>query len=204
MANEITITEFSDRLQELGNEEFQRRLSVVLTETALKMDDRAKRNANERPKARSGRLRASVRSYVVNEGQMPKIVLQAGGQGSQGRVVYAGAQEFGATIRPRAADFLRIPLAPAKTPAGVDRYSGSLRVLAPDEFFAFRSGEGKLFLAKHGDEVAPGVPRAWYRLVKQSEIPATFFLRRAMNSVAGKMRPDLADLFRVALQSDRM
>jgi len=199
MASTITLDEFAAHITRIGETEFGRRLTVALSTTALRAEAAAKSNATRRPRARTGRLASSIRGHVQTIGGSPAVVLQAGGPGSRGIVTYAGTQEFGATIKPTASDFLRIPLDPAKTAAGVDRFSGvPLRTVG--DFFPFRSESGRLYLGRYGDTIGGGAPRAWYALVKSVKIKPTYFMRRAMETAIGKMEPDLRDLFRISLQ----
>jgi len=204
MAEAEPLDRWADRIRELGAAEFSRRLRARLAALSLQLASVAKRNATTAPKVRSGRLRASIRSSVVDDAGMPTVLLQAGGSaGGRGEVVYAPLQEFGGTVRPRVADFLRIPLGPSLTDSGDERFGGSLRSYSGEGFYVFQGSSGGLFIGKSGDEVAPGVPRAWYKLVKEVTVPRTLFLGRTMDEVAGKLEPELADLFRVALASDR-
>ena len=201
---EIMLDEWRNRIEELGEGEFRRRLKVTLVKVGANMVASAKKNASGKPEARSGRLRSSIKSSVVDEAGMPQVWLMAGGPTSRGRVVYAGIQEYGGEIRPKAADFLRIPLGPSLTgDAKKDRFGGSLRSYPGEGFFPFRSSSGKLFIGKLGDEISPGVPRAWYRLVKKVTVPRTLFLGRALAEAAGKLQPQLSDLFRVSLAFER-
>ena len=164
---EITIQEWRDRIEKLGAGEFRRRLNQRLTRAALDTEARAKLNATSRPKVRSGRLRNSIRAFVLDEGRGPSIVLQAGGtSGGAGQVVYARVQEYGATIRAKGDGWLKIPVkgGAALTKAGVHRGSG---------------------------------PPGSYRFVKQVKVPPTYFLRRAMDVTEKELRVELGDLWRV-------
>lgn len=190
MAGPIQLELFADRLKGIGREEFTRRLNVALAEVALEMEAGAKRNATGAPMVRTGRLRQSIRASVQDGTSGPEIHLQAG----DARVRYAALQEFGGTVRPTVSDFLRIPLDAALTASGVDRFSGRLRILAPNEFYARRTTTG-LFLFK-ADEV-DGPP--WYKLVREVEIKGSRYLGKAMNAALGSLQLRLADVWRVAL-----
>ena len=204
MSDTVSLDAWKDRIGELGAGEFSRRLRLRLLSLSFEMAGTAKRNARQRPEVRSGRLWNSIRSTVedTEEGGFA-LTLKAGGRVSGGEVVYAAAQEFGATVRPRASDYLRIPLGPALTGAGVDRFGGSLRSYPGEGFFPFRSSRGGLFIGKKGDEIGDGAPRAWYALVREVKVPRTLFLGRAVEEAVGKMKPELADVWRVALRFDR-
>ena len=197
-------------MAELGAEEFERRLLVSLVKVSQEAEAASKRNATGRPKVRTGRLRASIRSGIYDKPGAPEVFLRAGGRDSDGQVAYAGLQEFGGTVKPKAADYLRIPLGPSLTPAGVERFGGSLRDYAGEGFYVFGgdrspfpSTGSPLFIGKRGDEVAPGIPRAWYLLVKEVTVPRTLFLGRGLGEAVGKLEPALTDLFRVAVAFDR-
>ncbi len=194
---EYTLQEWGDLLTELGAGELRRRTLVAFTETALELEAEAKRNATGSPRVRSGRLRASIRAYADEDGGLPRIALQAGGTSASGTVTYAGLQEFGGTVRPTAGDFLRIPLGPSLTGAGVERFQGSIR--DDPDFFPFRSASGDLYIGRVGDMTAPGAPRAWYKLVRSVTVTGSRFLGDAMDKVAGQLQPRLADIFRVSL-----
>ncbi len=197
-----TFPEWRELLEEVGAVELKRRTLVAFNEVALELEAQAKLNAGADLKVRSGRLRASIRGYADEEAGLPRIVLQAGGSAAGGQVVYAGVQEFGATIRPTAGDFLRIPLGPSLTAAGVERFQGSIRD-EPD-FFPFRSASGDLYIGRVGDMTSPGAPRAWYRLVRSVTVTGSRFLGRAMDKVGGTLQPRLEDIFRISLAGDRV
>ena len=199
---ELTIEEWKDWLAGEGVPGFRSALKREMVKAASEMVGLAKQNATTGPRARTGRLRASIRAPLVDVGGMPAIALSAGGSTGSQEVTYAGSQEFGARIRPRdPTGYLRVPLRPAKTAAGVDRFGGDLRVTGAGEgFYAFKSASsGKLFLGKRGDEIAPGIPRAWYALVKEVTVPRTLFLGRAMEEVSGRLHPLLEEVFNVQL-----
>jgi len=193
--SEETLDQWTARIQEIGALEFRRRLLVQLTAVSLKMDSMAKRNARSRMRVRSGRLWQSVRGMVVDDQGAPMVMLQAGGRVSGGEVIYAGIQEFGGIITPKVSDYLRIPLSPALTAAGVDRYGGRLRTTGAGLFFPFRSKDGDLYLAhRDGNGLEP-----WYKLVDRVTVPAHHFLRDAFNMAVGEMSPLMIDVWRVSL-----
>ncbi len=188
-------------MAELGAEEFERRLLVSLVKVSQEAEAASKRNATGRPKVRTGRLRASIRSGIYDKPGAPEVFLRAGGRDSDGQVAYAGLQEFGGTVKPKAADYLRIPLGPSLTPAGVERFGGSLRDYAG--FYVFQASTGRLYIGREGDYIESGAPRAWYALVKEVTVPRTLFLGRGLGEAVGKLEPALTDLFRVAVAFDR-
>lgn len=201
MADTMDMEEFRDRIQELGEAEFSRRLKVALVKFSEDMVGIAKKNARSSPKVRSGHLRDSIRGAVKDNPL--RVLLMAGGSVGAGRVAYAGIQEFGGVVKPVAADFLRVPLGPSITGGGDEKFGGSLRSYPGEGFFPFRTAGGKLFIGKDGDEISPGVPRAWYRLVKKVTVPRTLFMGRAVQEAVGKLQPELADVMRVSLRFER-
>ena len=196
----MTLPELSRRLQAQGSGGLVQVIQRKLAGFSLKLEARAKRNATRSPRARSGRLRASIRSMVFTQPTL-EVHLVAGGRGNlgSGQVNYAPAQEFGARVTARSGGKLRIPLPPARTPAGVDRNAGvSLR--RAGGFFVIRSRAGNLLLVRRrGQGIEP-----WYLLVDSVDVPATRFLGRALDDGVTKDLPaPLRDAFRVALVEER-
>ncbi len=190
MAQAIQLDLFGDHLKTSGAE-FARRLTVALSELALEMEAGAKRNATGSPAVRTGRLRRSIRATVEDGSTGPEIHLQAGGEP---RISYARLQEYGGTVRPTAGDWLRIPLSSALTASGVDRFSGSLRVLAPDEFYARRAPSGLYLFRRDEPDGAP-----WYKLVRETEVKGSRYLGRALDAALGSLQIRMADIWRVSL-----
>tara|TARA_Y100000310_G_scaffold227705_2_gene229994 strand:- start:3947 stop:4567 length:621 start_codon:yes stop_codon:yes gene_type:complete len=201
MADTMDMAEFRDRIQELGEAEFSRRLKVALIKFSADMVDIAKKNARSSPKVRSGRLRGSIRGAVKDN--PIRVLLMAGGSVGAGRVAYAGIQEFGGEVKPVAADFLRVPLGPSITSDGDERFGGSLRSYPGEGFFPFEAKSGKLYIGKRGDTIGDGAPRAWYALVDKVTVPRTLFMGRAVQEAVGKLQPELADVMRVSLRFER-
>lgn len=193
---ELTIDQFRERVATLGAGEFRRRLGEALTRTALEIERGAKINASGEPRVRTGRLRSSIRAFVTD--QPLEVRAQAGGRADDGgEVRYAAAQEFGGTVRAGPGRWLRTPLAPALTGAGVDRYAGNLRTLAPDSFRVWPSKDGRLFLWKVDE---PGEPEPWYRLVKTIKISRSLFLGQAVEGARATLPDDLGAVFRLSLE----
>lgn len=173
----MTLAEFQARLKDAPT-----RLPGVihraLLTSALAMERSAKLNATTKPRARSGRLRASISGTVEADTGGYRLTLSAGGTGGRGEVNYARLQEEGGTVTARAGGYLRIPLAPALTGAGVDRFPGPLRVVAPN-LFRVVPVNGRLFLEKTSGS---GAGQFWYVLKKSVTVPATRFLSAAFNA----------------------
>lgn len=115
----------SGTIQELAQDlarvkpELPKMMRQALTLTALDAEAQAKRNATDRLRVRTGRLRSSIQSQVEEAGGGVRVVVQAG----DAEVPYARIQEEGGTITPRNARFLAIPVGPALTSAGVSRFA---------------------------------------------------------------------------------
>ena len=168
----MDLNEFADRMRSAVR---TGQLSEAMTQTAaqlaVKMDKQAKKHlTGGRPlHVRSGRLRQSVRFGIrPGRGRVDAFV-----KAGSSRVPYAKSHETGepAIIKPKG-KYLRIPLPPALTAAGVDRNQRSIR---GDSNFRFLhkdwyGGRNHLIV-----QASTGVP--WYVLVK---------------SVKNKKRPFLA------------
>lgn len=176
-----TASEVRDMLRRLGEGGGLRDIvKTALVETALRGESVAKRNVATVLNVRSGHLRRSITGFVRDTPDGPEAVIRAGGRlpDSPVDVRYARTHEYGATIVPTRGQYLRIPLPPALTGAGVDRFGGPLRVMAPDTFTVLRARNGGLFL-KHKRTGA-----LWYKLVRSVTIRPRPFLRPAAEDAA--------------------
>lgn len=144
------------------------RLRRAFIAAGAKMEGRAKVNARTRMKVRTGGLSRSI-SYEVGlaTDSTQEITLRAAKD-------YAQRQDEGGTTRAAAGRYLRIPLPPALTAGGVDRFPGPLRLVAPDLFVVVRGPSGLVLLHKETGE-------PWYVLRKQVTTPATKFLTDAVD-----------------------
>jgi hypothetical protein len=173
----LTLAEFQQAFARLTTDGTLPKLLLrEFTILGLDGERAAKRNATTMPKVRTDRLRASIVGTARASETGIETVLSAGA-GGRGLVRYAAMQEFGGIQRPRNAKMLRIPLGPALTGAGVDRYATPLRATAAGEFYVWKSDDGKLFLRKTDSG------EIWYRLVSQVRIPATRYLGRAFDNI---------------------
>lgn len=123
---------------------------------------------------------ASLKNHVA--AQMP--VVEAGGvtwglPSGEKESKIGAFQEVGGTVRPKNSKFLRIPLSPAKTAAGADRYSG-IPLRSVGGFHVIRLKDGRLFLAR--EEKKGAYLEFWYRLVRSSVVPAHPWLRPAVEA----------------------
>lgn len=125
-----------------GSNEVVPMMRTVMSRTAMAATADLKqrmRGGGDSVKTRSGRLRNSMGEETKADGSIIKTLI-----GSMG-VIYARIQEFGGLIKPKRGKYLAIPLAAAKTGAGVPRYASPRDV--PDLVF-LRSKKGNPILAK--------------------------------------------------------
>ena len=202
MAGTISLSEWQQSVKRLGAGEFRRRLRLNLEAMRLELVSQADRNAKASMRTRTSRLRGSIRSDVLVDGKGFKVTLQAGGRDAKGPISYAGIQEFGGTVRAPAGRYLRVPLRPALTGAGVDRFVGEKLRDTGIPWFVFKARSGAAFLGRNDDTLPDGRPRAWYKLTKSTKIKRKLFLGRAVDSVLAKSDPVLRSLLAVSLQGE--
>lgn len=177
------------RLQALGGGGLRRALQPVVRDALIDLEGRAKDNLTARAFMRDGHLRRSIAASSEDVGTDVFLSLRAGGTTSRGRpVVYARIQEEGGVIRPRSAKYLRIPLKPARTKTGSDRYATPLRITGAGQFVCVRDKDtNKLFLYKLTDKGNKS-RQPWYLLTKGPiTIRGKHFLRDARDSVAREL-----------------
>jgi phage gpG-like protein len=165
--------------------------TVALRKLAIVAAADAERFAKERTSgpvlhARTGRLRSSIGGSILQQGDDLEVHLSAGGTRAGREVPYAAAHEWGATIRPRNGAFLRIPLGPAKTAAGVDRFGGPLRTTGAGQFAVVATGGGRAVLMR---TKGPGKGQAWYALVRSVTLPARPFLTPSVREAGDLLVP---------------
>lgn len=103
------------------------------------------RNTNRTIHSRTGALRRSFGREVVGN-KLERLRLKVFSAG----VKYATVQEFGATITPKNARYLTIPLPPNQTPAGVTRKSA--RTVISEGGYFYESKKGNLLIADASGE----------------------------------------------------
>jgi len=112
---------------------------------------------------------------------------------------YAAIHEFGGEIRPKRAKKLAIPLADAKTQAGVARWSSPLRVtLAGLNVRCVRTPSGGLFLVSFGGHVPGTAKKAakWLFVLRDVvRIPARMGLRDSLQKNLGRLVARLSKRF---------
>jgi|APSaa5957512622_1039677.scaffolds.fasta_scaffold41331_2 hypothetical protein len=211
MAETLTPEEFAQRLDDLsrgGNLRAWLQKEMLLV--ALVAEREGKLNATRSMGVRTGRLRASIAGRLKEENGMLVVRVSAGGEAPQtrdllegssnpetprdgaGPVPYARIQEEGGTVVPVRRRWLRIPLGPAKTAAGVDRYPTSLYDFGAGLFHVRRWRDGRLGL--HHNET--GEP--WYVLKSSTTIKPKRYLRRAVDKAVERIPEAIRDAFETA------
>lgn len=159
--------DLADKLDALAQGDLLRLLKAGFVKAGAKAWEGAVRNARERLSVRTGQLSRSIRMTVEESGEGVTVTLTAD-------TPYARIQEEGGTVRPVNRKYLRVPLGPALTGAGVDRLPTSLYTSAPDKFFVAKSRKGTLLLRDR----ETGEP--WYALIKGPvTVAPKFYLRDA-------------------------
>jgi hypothetical protein len=195
----VTLAEYQRSLHRLANGGARRLLRKAALTSALEGERIAKTETYPAAglRVRSGRLRASIGGSSREADEGAELVLSAGGSRAGRDVVYAGVHEglnpdgsrrTSTTIRPKNGRYLRVPLGPAMTGAGVDRFPGRLRETGAGLFAVAMTRGKKLVLVHQGSGRTRGGD-AWYALVPQVTVPARPFLRPALE----KVRPIVAE-----------
>ena len=168
----MTPAQLTARLDELART-LPAELRRVAIQTALDAEAQAKQNATTTLSVRTGRLRGSIAGTVeAGEGGNLSIVLRAGTPDG-GAVPYARIHEEGGTIRPKSGRFLKIPVGPALTGAGVARGGRQ---------------SGLHFIPRGtGGLLADAEGRIWYVLKPSVTIPARPYLRPAIVAVQPRL-----------------
>lgn len=182
----MTPAELSTRLEVLART-LPDQLRRTLTASALDAEAEAKQNATTRLNVRTGRLRASIQGTVEQDGGGSFSIVLRAGTPDGGRVPYARIHEEGGTIRPKRGRFLKIPVGPALTGAGVSR-------LPPG-----RSGGFRFVPTPRGGVLVGRDGQVWFVLKQQVTIPARPYLAPAIATIQPRLADDLTRLLRRAL-----
>jgi len=184
------------KLRAIGQAGVTRALHRTMVAAALIGEGAAKDRASTVLQVRTGHLVRSIAGKVRQGPEGPEAVISAGGRVSGAApVVYAGTHEYGATITPKRGKYLRIPLAAAKTQAGVDRYPTPLRVSGAGLFYVRKSKAGRLLLI-HKPTGAP-----WYMLVPSVTIRARPFLRPGAQVAADRLPAQFAKHLKAEIEA---
>ena len=178
--------ELSTRLEVLART-LPDQLRRTLVVSALDAEAEAKQNATTRLNVRTGRLRASIQGTVEQDGGGSFSIVLRAGTPDGGRVPYARIHEEGGTIRPKRGRFLKIPVGPALTGAGVSR-------LPPG-----RSGDLRFVPTPKGGVLVGRDGQVWFVLKRQVTIPARPYLAPAIATIQPRLADDLTRLLRRAL-----
>ena len=188
----ISPQQFARALRAAGRERVNREIMRVLASAAAEAEALGKLNATRLLRVRTGRLRNSIIGDALQQQEGWLLRLRAGNLQD---VVYARTQEEGATIRPKNARYLAIPLdpGPAVTGAGVSSYNSPRQVPG---LSVRRSSGGNLSLV---DDTG----RPWYVLRKSVRIRGKFYLKRALNEIEGRLPQQLAGALDIAIRDSR-
>lgn len=189
-----TLDDVAEQLEKLGKGGLMDAIELVAIDYGLQAETQTKKLMTTVLKVRTGRLRNSVRQRVKRTKTKVIVTLQAGGK----RVPYMMVHEFGSDgdITPKKGKYLRLPLPPAKTKAGVDRRSGgSLRGDKDFRFVPAKYLKGNNPLLIH---VPSGKP--WYVLKKSVRIPPRPTISKAYQWLEANMIPALEDAIKFELE----
>ena len=182
----MTPAELSTRLEVLART-LPDQLRRTLVVSALDAEAEAKQNATTRLNVRTGRLRASIQGTVEQDGGGSFSIVLRAGTPDGGRVPYARIHEEGGTIRPKRGRFLKIPVGPALTGAGVSR-------LPPG-----RNGDFRFVPTPRGGVLVGRDGKVWYVLRREVRIPARPYLAPALAAAAPRLAASLDRLVRQAV-----
>ena len=189
-----TLDDVAEQLEKLGKGGLMDAIELVAIDYGLQAETQTKKLMSTVLKVMTGRLRNSVRQRVKRTKTKVIVTLQAGGK----RVPYMMVHEFGSDgdITPKKGKYLRLPLPPAKTKAGVDRRSGgSLRGDKDFRFVPAKYLKGNNPLLIH---VPSGKP--WYVLKKSVRIPPRPTISKAYQWLEANMIPALEDAIKFELE----
>jgi len=148
----------------------------------LRADIVSKKLSGNPLKRRTGRLAQSITSLVT---RTEKDIIGRVGT----NVKYARLHEYGGEIKPKRAKWLTIPLAAAKTPAGVAR--GRARDFE-NTFFKFSSAGNLILFQRRGDNIIP-----LFLLKKSVTIPKRSYmgstLKENLNSITKMIKKAVKD-----------
>ena len=189
-----TLDDVAEQLEKLGKGGLMDAIELVAIDYGLQAETQTKKLMTTVLKVRTGRLRNSVRQRVKRTKTKVIVTLQAGGK----RVPYMMVHEFGSDgdITPKKGKYLRLPLPPAKTKAGVDRRSGGS--LRGDKDFRFVPAK----YLKGNNPLLIHVPRGkpWYVLKKSVRIPPRPTISKAYQWLEANMIPALEDAIKFELE----
>ena len=193
----MTPEQFAAKLRAVGQVGVARAVGKALTSAALVAEGHAKGIVP----VLNGHLRNSIAGKVRQGPQGPEAVVAAGGRiEGAADVIYAGVIEYGTrgSILPKRGKYLRIPLGPARTQGGQDRYPTPIRISGAGLFYVRKSKAGNLLLFHKPS----GVP--WYKLVES--LPPRRprpFLRPGAEEAARRLPAQFAKHLRTEIDAAR-
>lgn len=168
-----TFREVAARLNKASRGEIAAVVSKEMRRASLQAEAKAKINATQRLRVRTGVLRSSITSTVTGTGLDAVLKLSAGGTVAP----YARVQELGGIIYPRTAKMLAIPLLP--------RLEGiSPRNLNEPNTFILSARGGGVFIAQSNDS---GLTLL-YKLVDHVTLRPRYYLRDAFREAIAELR----------------
>ena len=189
-----TLDDVARHLRDLSEGQLMDAIELIAIDYGLQAEERTKDLMRSVLKVRTGRLRNSVRQRVKRTKDKVTVTLQAGGK----RVPYMLVHEFGSDgdIKPKRGKYLRLPLPPAKTKAGVDRRSGGS--LRGDKDFKFVPAK----YLKGNDPLLIHVPsgKPWYVLKRSVRIPPRPTISKAYEWLEANMIPALNDAIKFQIE----
>ncbi len=176
------INKMITKLQEISPEKRGATAYKAFVDATIFIEQKLKVNiSNKILKVRSGRLRNSIGSFVIEKEKEIEGIIGSGVRQGE-RVKYANIHETGGTITPKNVKWLTIPLQSALTPAGVPR--GKAKDF-DNTFFAWSKANNLLLFQRQGKNVIP-----LFVLKKSVTIPA----RRYMSKTAEEVMPEIAEI----------
>ena len=186
----MDVEEFGDRLSRAAQGELRMQLKRTLVTVQMDAVRQAVLFATARMRTRTGALRGSIRAGFVKVDTDGVAVSIKAGSGKN-NIRYARIQELGGTVKGK--PYLRIPMKPALTGAGVDKYPGKLRQTAAGLFRVVELPNGKLFL------VHRGTGEFWYVLKRSVKIKGKHYLKDGLGRAAGRANDALVGAFKASV-----
>ena len=174
----VTLTQIADRIDRVPNA-----IRLAVRQGVTELGRRGQRLvkegylSGERLAVRTGNLRSSVTMATESTSSSERVYLRAGG--GQRDVRYAALQEYGGTVVPVNAQYLAIPLAAAKTRAGVSRYASPRDVPG---LFIIKSKAGNLLLVRRKGKKNKLEPM--FVLKKSVTIRGKHYMRDALTAMS--------------------
>lgn len=156
--------------------------------SGAKMEGAARVNARTLLNVRTGHLGNSIHFEVTSD------ALGAIETRLFSELPYAGLREDGGVVKAKPGKSLRVPLDAAKTAAGVDRFPGPLRAVAPGLFKMIIPDDGgnPLLINVETDE-------PWYVLVPQTTHKPAHFMKKAVDGELEAMAQRAAKTFEIII-----